>query len=160
MNAPVSIFAQNNGVISITRCANRTAGYFCAATLIVIGILAKISGIFLAIPAPVLGGVTTFLFASVAVSGFRVLSYMSFTRRARMILASALSLGLGILLILSTPFLIAGIIASILNALLPADPDAPVDEADEEGDEEESMEAGKKTSPVRSANDAEIKEAQ
>ncbi|SCZ88404.1 BZ3500_MvSof-1268-A1-R1_Chr10-2g02947 [Microbotryum saponariae] len=99
MNAPVSIFAQNNGVISITRCANRTAGYFCAATLIVIGILAKISGIFLAIPAPVLGGVTTFLFASVAVSGFRVLSYMSFTRRDRMILASALSLGLGNLLV-------------------------------------------------------------
>ncbi|SCV73722.1 BQ2448_6152 [Microbotryum intermedium] len=186
MNAPVSIFAQNNGVISITRCANRTAGYFCAATLVVIGVLAKISGIFLAIPAPVLGGVTTFLFASVAVSGFRVLSYMAFTRRDRMILASALSLGLGnllvpdwssyiftstttkpslkgfensLIIILSTPFLIAGIIASILNALLPADPDAPVDEVDDEGDEEESMEAGKKASHVRSANDDEIKKA-
>lgn len=41
---PVSIFAQNNGVISITRCANRFAGYFCAAFLILFGILSKISG--------------------------------------------------------------------------------------------------------------------
>lgn len=26
---PMSTFAQNNGVIALTRCANRKAGYFC-----------------------------------------------------------------------------------------------------------------------------------
>lgn len=45
-----------------------------------------------------LGGVTTFLFASVAVSGVRVLSYNKFTRRDRFILAAALSFGFGDLL--------------------------------------------------------------
>ena len=45
---PLSIFAQNNGVIAITRCANRTAGRFCCAFLILFGILGKISGVFLA----------------------------------------------------------------------------------------------------------------
>lgn len=54
---------------------------------------------FLAIPNPVLGGVTTFLFASVAVSGVRVLSYVDFTRRDRFVLAAALSFGVGDLLV-------------------------------------------------------------
>lgn len=65
--APMSIFAQNNGVIALTRCANRGAGfvapsssgrpetdipcrYWCASFLILYGVLAKISGVFLAIP--------------------------------------------------------------------------------------------------------------
>lgn len=50
------------------------------------------------VPNPVLGGVTTFLFASVVVSGLRVLSYMDYTRRDRFILAAAMSFGIGDLL--------------------------------------------------------------
>lgn len=50
------------------------------------GVLAKISGVFLAIPASVLGGVTTFLFASVCVSGLKVISMNAFTRRNRIVL--------------------------------------------------------------------------
>jgi xanthine/uracil permease len=61
--------------------------------------LGKISGALLAIPNPVLGGITTFLFASVAVSGLRVLSYVRFTRRDRFVLAAALSFGVGDLLV-------------------------------------------------------------
>jgi xanthine/uracil permease len=90
---------QNNGVIAITRCANRAAGRWCCVFLILFGILGKISGALLAIPNPVLGGVTTFLFASVAVSGLRVLAYVRFTRRDRFILAAALSFGVGDLLV-------------------------------------------------------------
>lgn len=26
---PMTTYAQNNGVIALTRCANRKAGYFC-----------------------------------------------------------------------------------------------------------------------------------
>jgi len=147
--APLSVFAQNNGVIAITRCANITAGRWCCFFLILFGILGKISGVFLAIPNPVLGGVTTFLFASVAVSGARVLGFAKFTRRDRFVLAAALSVGLGDLLVpqlfthlfdrvknpssglegfmssitivLSTPFLIAGIVGVVLNIILPRD---------------------------------------
>lgn len=50
---PMSIFAQNNGVIALTRCANRRAGAACAIFLIIFGILGKISGVFLSIPNPV-----------------------------------------------------------------------------------------------------------
>lgn len=95
---PLSVFAQNNGVIAITRCANRSAGRWCCMFLLLFGILGKISGVFLAIPAPVLGGVTTFLFASVATSGVRVLAHIRFTRRDRFVLAAALAIGFGNLL--------------------------------------------------------------
>ena len=57
----ISIFAQNNGVIALTRCANRKAGFVCASFLILYGVLGKLSGVFLSIPNAVLGGVTTFL---------------------------------------------------------------------------------------------------
>ena len=96
---PLSVFAQNNGVIAITRCANRGAGRWCCFFLILFGILGKISGVFLAIPNSVLGGVTTFLFASVLVSGLRVLAYVNFGRRERFVLAGAVSLGVGNLLV-------------------------------------------------------------
>lgn len=51
------------------------------------------------VPNPVLGGVTTFLFASVVASGTRVLSYIRYTRRDRFILAAAFSFGIGDLLL-------------------------------------------------------------
>jgi len=95
---PLSTFAQNNGVIAITRCANRGAGRWCCFFLIVFGILGKLSGVFLSIPNSVLGGVTTFLFANVASSGIRVLSHIRWTRRDRFILSAALAFGLGNLL--------------------------------------------------------------
>ncbi|KAJ7016093.1 xanthine/uracil permease [Mycena alexandri] len=157
---PLSIFAQNNGVIAITRCANRAAGRWCCVFLILFGVL---------VPNSVLGGVTTFLFASVAVSGLRVLSFARYTRRDRFVLAAALSLGLGDLLvpqlfthlfdrvknpnnalqgffdsitiILSTPFLAAGIIGVILNIILPKEPEESTAHDDTENDPEKQSES-------------------
>ena len=51
------------------------------------------------VPNSVLGGVTTFLFASVATSGLRVLAYVKYTRRDRFIIAAALCFGFGNLLV-------------------------------------------------------------
>ena len=51
------------------------------------------------VPNSVLGGVTTFLFASVATSGLRVLAYARYTRRDRFIIAAALCFGFGNLLV-------------------------------------------------------------
>ncbi|KAJ7135080.1 xanthine/uracil permease [Mycena filopes] len=167
---PLSIFAQNNGVIAITRCANRAAGRWCCVFLILFGVLGKISGALLAIPNSVLGGVTTFLFASVAVSGLRVLSFVRYSRRDRFVLAAALSFGLGNLLvpqlfthlfdgvkspnsalkgfldsitiILSTPFLAAGIVGVILNLILPRDSESQgAEPEDTDNDSEKQLES-------------------
>lgn len=39
---PNTTFAQNNGVLSLTRCASRSAGYSCGIWLVLFGILAKV----------------------------------------------------------------------------------------------------------------------
>ncbi|KAK0511381.1 hypothetical protein JMJ35_005954 [Cladonia borealis] len=95
---PMSTFAQNNGVIALTRCANRKAGYCACFFLIVMGIFSKFAAALVSIPSPVLGGLTTFLFASVAVSGLRIISTVPFTRRNRFILTASLSIGFGAIL--------------------------------------------------------------
>ena len=71
---PMSTCAQNNGVISITKCANRRVGYWCAFFMIVMGIFSKFAAAIVSIPKAVLGGMTTFLFASVTVSGIKIFS--------------------------------------------------------------------------------------
>ncbi|CAM0141896.1 hypothetical protein VKS41_004401 [Umbelopsis sp. WA50703] len=148
---PLVTFAQNNGVIALTRCANRAAGYWCCIFLFLMGIFGKFAGVFLAVPDAVLGGMTTFLFSTVAVAGIRILSYLKWTRRERFIVSAAMTIGLGVNLvptwfsyvltysgsnealggflnsievIVSTGFCIAAIITVILNATLPNDVDA------------------------------------
>ncbi|KAK0713144.1 permease family-domain-containing protein [Lasiosphaeria miniovina] len=97
---PMTTFAQNNGVIALTRCANRSAGYCCCMFLIIMGVFAKFAASLVAIPSPVIGGMTTFLFTSVAVSGMAIISRGApFNRRNRFILTAALSLGYGATLV-------------------------------------------------------------
>ncbi|KAK4218482.1 permease family-domain-containing protein [Rhypophila decipiens] len=97
---PMTTFAQNNGVIALTRCANRSAGYCCCIFLIIMGIFAKFAASLVAIPASVLGGMTTFLFCAVAVSGMAIIARsVPFNRRNRFILTAGLALGYGATLV-------------------------------------------------------------
>jgi xanthine/uracil permease len=59
------------------------------------GIFAKFAAALVAIPSAVLGGMTTFLFSAVTVSGIRIISTMPFTRRNRFILTAGFTLGFG-----------------------------------------------------------------
>ncbi|QIX00955.1 hypothetical protein AMS68_006472 [Peltaster fructicola] len=147
---PMSVFAQNNGVVALTRCANRNAGYACCIWLLIMGIFAKFAAALVAIPSSVLGGMTTFLFAAVASSGIRIISTVPFTRRNRFILTAALALGFGatlvptwfayvftyagdnraligffnaIELVLETGFAVAAFLALFLNLFLPEEID-------------------------------------
>lgn len=96
---PMSTFAQNNGVIALTRCANRKAGYCCCFFLIVMGVFSKFAAALVAIPDSVLGGMTTFLFSSVAISGIRIMSTVPFTRRNRFIMTASFAVGMGATLV-------------------------------------------------------------
>lgn len=97
---PVTTFAQNNGVISLSRCASRRAGFACCIWLLVLGVFSKFAAILVSIPDCVLGGMTTFLFTSVVVSGIRVLNLREgLTRRNRFIVIIALGIGLGVNLV-------------------------------------------------------------
>ncbi|KAK2598611.1 hypothetical protein N8I77_012007 [Diaporthe amygdali] len=97
---PMTTFAQNNGVIALTRCANRKAGYCCCFFLLIMGIFAKFAAALVAIPASVIGGMTTFLFTSVAVSGIAIIAKgVPFNRRNRFILTAGLAIGYGATLV-------------------------------------------------------------
>ncbi|KAK5662646.1 hypothetical protein OQA88_8561 [Cercophora sp. LCS_1] len=97
---PMTTFAQNNGVIALTRCANRRAGYCCCLFLIIMGVFSKFAASLVAIPSSVIGGMTTFLFCAVAVSGISIIARgVPFNRRNRFILTAALALGYGATLV-------------------------------------------------------------
>lgn len=94
---PNTTFSQNNGVISLTKCASRRSGIACGCWLLFMGIVAKISGIISSIPDCVLGGMTTFLFCQVLVSGLAILSKVDLnSRRNRVILGISLGVGVGV----------------------------------------------------------------
>merc|ERR1719482_2481753 len=71
---PNTTFSQNNGIIALTRCASRAAGFGCAAWLIVIGLFGKIGALMASIPMPIVGGVILQCFTMVAVAGIAMLS--------------------------------------------------------------------------------------
>ncbi|OAE18419.1 hypothetical protein AXG93_3426s1120 [Marchantia polymorpha subsp. ruderalis] len=97
---PVVTYAQNNGVISLSGCASRRAGYGCCFWMILFGTCAKFAALILSIPNCILGAMTTFLFSGVMVSGIKLLSPpKGLSRRDRFIVTMALGVGLGVNLV-------------------------------------------------------------
>ncbi|PCG92196.1 Xanthine/uracil/vitamin C permease [Penicillium occitanis (nom. inval.)] len=143
---PMVSQAGNNGVISLTGCASRRAGWCASAFLILMGIFGKFGAVFGSMPPSVLGGMQVFLYSTIAIAGIRVLSLVEFTRRNRFILTAALGIGFidivspswfakildysgpninlqgfeqGLNLIVETPFIIAAVIGVVLNLVIP-----------------------------------------
>ncbi|CAK7039957.1 xanthine permease XanP [Kerstersia gyiorum] len=93
---PSSVFAQNNGVIQLTGIASRHVGIWIAGMLIVLGLFPGVAGILQAVPEPVLGGAAMVMFGAVAASGINILAGIDLDRRALLIIAVSLALGLGV----------------------------------------------------------------
>lgn len=133
---PSSVFAQNNGIIQLTGVASRYIGLWIAAILIVMGLFPKIAALIQAMPEPVLGGAAMIMFGSVAASGINILSAVKLDRRALLIIAIALAVGVGvpqvpdfvshlpvwIADIMKSGLAAGGITAIVLNLLLPETP--------------------------------------
>ncbi len=93
---PNSCFGQNNGVIQLTGVASRYVGYVVALMLIVLGLFPAVAGFVQHIPEPVLGGATIVMFGTIAASGVRIVSRETLNRRAIMIIALSLAVGMGV----------------------------------------------------------------
>lgn len=93
---PNSCFGQNNGVIQLTGVASRHVGFVVALMLIVLGLFPGVSALVQHIPEPVLGGATLVMFGTIAASGVRIVSRETLNRRAIMIIALSLAVGLGV----------------------------------------------------------------
>ena len=130
---PSSVFAQNNGVIQLTGVASRYVGLWIAIMLIILGLFPAVAGIIQAVPQAVLGGAVMVMFGAVAASGVNILSGIQLDRRALLIIAISLALGLGVAQvpqilehlpelfknIFSSGVATGGIAALILNIVLP-----------------------------------------
>ncbi|RDW73518.1 putative purine permease [Coleophoma cylindrospora] len=148
---PMVSQAGNNGVISLTGCASRRAGWCASAFLILMGVFGKFGAVFGSMPPSVLGGMQVFLYSTIAVAGIRVLGLIAWTRRNRFILTAALGFGFidivqptwfdqvlaysgsnvrlsgfeqGLNLLVETPFIVAAAIGVFLNLVLPKDKSA------------------------------------
>ena len=93
---PNSCFGQNNGVIQLTGVASRYVGYVVAGMLILLGLFPAVAQFVQRIPEPVLGGATLVMFGTIAASGVRIVSREALNRRAIMIMALSLAVGMGV----------------------------------------------------------------
>ncbi|MCD1126503.1 uracil-xanthine permease family protein [Jinshanibacter sp. LJY008] len=130
---PNSCFGQNNGVIQLTGVASRYVGYVVSLMLVLLGLFPIVSSFVLSIPEPVLGGATIVMFGTIAASGVRIVSRETLNRRAIMIMALSLAVGLGVSqqpqilqfapewlkTLLSSGIAAGGITAIVLNLVFP-----------------------------------------
>ncbi len=113
--------------------ASRYVGFVVALMLIVLGLFPAVSGFVQHIPEPVLGGATLVMFGTIAASGVRIVSREPLNRRAILIIALSLAVGLGVSQqplilqfapewlknLLSSGIAAGGITAIVLNLIFP-----------------------------------------
>ncbi|WKX26375.1 uracil-xanthine permease family protein [Tatumella ptyseos] len=130
---PNSCFGQNNGVIQLTGVASRYVGFIVAIMLMLLGLFPAVSDIVQNIPEPVLGGATLVMFGTIAASGVRIVARETLNRRAIMVMALSLGIGLGVSqhpeilqfapewlrTLFSSGIAAGGVTAIVLNLILP-----------------------------------------
>ena len=113
---PNTTFSQNNGVIQLTGVASRYVGYFIAGFLVLLGFFPAVAGLFQIMPPAVLGGATLLMFGTVASAGIRIIASRTLDRRAMLILAVSLGLGLGVTFVPEATAQLPGTLKDILSS--------------------------------------------
>jgi OHCU decarboxylase len=90
---PYTCFAENVGLVRLTRVKSRYVVAAAGTIMIVLGLLPKAAAIVAGIPHPVLGGAALAMFATVAVVGFQTLSRVDFHDHRNVVIV-ATSVGL------------------------------------------------------------------
>ena len=93
---PYTCFAENVGLVRLSRVKSRWVVAAAGAIMIVFGLLQKMGAIVAAIPRPVLGGAALVLFATVGVIGIQTLSRVDFHDERNVIIV-AVSVGLALI---------------------------------------------------------------
>ena len=134
---PNTSFSQNVGLISMTGVMSRGVVTISGIFLIICGFIPKIGAIISAMPISVLGGGVILMFGMVVSAGINMLSDVHWNRRNMVILATALSVGLGLQavpksmqhlpdsfeMLMVSGLLPVAVLAVVMNMLLPEDAD-------------------------------------
>jgi xanthine permease len=93
---PDTAFAENVGLVGLTRVRSRWVVTACGTLLIILGVLPKFGQIVANIPGPVIGGAATVMFAMVTAVGVQTLHKTSFDGNHNLLIV-AVSLAVGLL---------------------------------------------------------------
>ena len=92
---PITSFAQNVGLVAMTRVVNRRVIACGGAILILAAFVPAVAAVFNSLPEAVLGGCTVMMFGNIVLSGAQMIAEAGFTQRNITIAALALSAGIG-----------------------------------------------------------------
>ncbi|WP_054635955.1 nucleobase:cation symporter-2 family protein [Thalassobacillus sp. C254] len=93
---PINTFAQNVGLLELTKVKTRNVVLAAGGILIFLGFIPKIAALATAIPTAVLGGATVVMFGMVVSSGIRMLSAVDLNNQYNLlIVACSISLSIG-----------------------------------------------------------------
>ncbi|WP_308754811.1 solute carrier family 23 protein [uncultured Anaerotruncus sp.] len=133
---PTASYSQNVGIVTVNRVVNRVVFGFAAVVLLIAGFVPKFSALLTTIPQCVIGGATISVFATITMTGIRMISSAGLTPRNVSIVGIAVALGVGVTQVsgslagfpewVGTVFggssvVISTLIAILLNLILPRD---------------------------------------
>lgn len=131
---PTATYSQNVGIVTTTKVINRCVLGLAAIILGVAGIVPKFSALLTTIPQCVLGGATVSVFASIAMTGMKLVASAEMDYRNSSIVGLAAALGVGVsqatsalstfpewvtMIFGKSPVVLATIIAVFMNIILP-----------------------------------------
>lgn len=95
---PVAVFGQNVGLVTVTKVVNKYVFIFASIILLIAGFIPKFTSILTTIPYPVIGGATIGVFASISVTGIKMISSQKFTPQNMALVGISLAFGIGVCL--------------------------------------------------------------
>ena len=131
---PTATYSQNVGIVTTTKVINRCVLGLAAVILMIAGFVPKFSGLLTTIPQCVLGGATISVFASIAMTGIKLIFQQEMNFRNTSIVGLSVALGMGITqasgslatfpewvttVFGSSPVVVATLMAILLNLILP-----------------------------------------
>ncbi|MDN0074901.1 nucleobase:cation symporter-2 family protein [Crenobacter sp. SG2303] len=133
---PVSTFAQNVGVVSLTGVASRHVVAFTGVMLLLAGLFPVLGALVVTVPQPVLGGAGLMMFAMIISAGIQMLGKVEHTKRNGLIIAVAIGCGLAVTArpellsklpafvkeVFGSGITVGALVAVLLNLLLPGRP--------------------------------------
>ncbi|MFB5490993.1 nucleobase:cation symporter-2 family protein [Enterococcus faecalis] len=95
---PVATFGQNVGLVTVTKVINKYVLVFASVILLIAGFVPKVAALLTTIPYAVIGGATISVFASISMTGIRMIASQEMTPRNTGVVGTALAFGIGVTL--------------------------------------------------------------
>lgn len=139
---PTASYSQNVGIVTVNRVINRAVFALAALILLVAGLVPKFAAVLTTIPQCVIGGATISVFATITMTGVRMITEGGFSARKSSVVGLSVALGVGITQVSgclsgsgfpdwvatvfgSSSVVVATIMAILLNLILPKEKPSP-----------------------------------